>query len=114
MRKLMDNVDFKFVISEGDKDYVRIQILTGEYKDTLFKFGKVGIEEKGDEAYLQFDYDVISSPIKKVAKQIEFKNYIGDILLNIISSKLDIEEGYYDENGTDDTEESHTQWGFLT
>lgn len=114
MRKLMDNVDFKFVISDGDKDFVRIQILTGEYKDTLFKFGKVGIEEKEGEAFLQFDFDVISSPIKKVAKQIEFRNYIGDILLNIITSKLDIEEGYYDENGTDDTEKSDSQWGFLT
>lgn len=109
MRKLMDGVDFKFVIAESDNAYVHIQILTGEYKDTVFKFGKVGIEEKGDEAYLQFDYDVISSPIKKVDKQVEFKNYIGDILLNIISSKLDIEEGYYDENGTDNTEESDSQ-----
>jgi hypothetical protein len=109
MRKLMDNVDFKFVISEGDKDYVHIEILTGEYKNTVFKFGKVGIEEKDNEAYLQFDYEVVSSPIKKVDKNIEFKNYIGDILLNIITSKLDIEEGYYDENRTDDSEESDSQ-----
>lgn len=106
MRKLMDNVDFKFVVSESDSNYVHIQILTGDYADTVFKFGKVGIEEVGEEAFLQFDYDVISSPIKKVDKDLEFKNYIGDILLNIVLSKLDIEEGYYDENGTDDTEES--------
>lgn len=106
MRKLMDNVDFKFVVSDKDTNYVHIEILTGEYANTIFKFGKVGIEEKGTEAFLQFDYEVISSPIKKVDRDIEFKNYIGDILLNIVLSKLDIEEGYYDENGTDDTEES--------
>jgi hypothetical protein len=50
---------------------------------------------------------VLSSPVKKVAKKLEFRNYIGDLLVSIITSKLDIEEGYYDENRTDDTEESN-------
>jgi hypothetical protein len=98
--------DYAYVVNDKDVNSVHIKLLTGEYAETVFKFGKVGIEEKNNNAYLQFDFDVLSSPIKKVAKSLEFRNYIGDLLVSIITSKLDIEEGYYDENRADDTEES--------
>jgi hypothetical protein len=114
MNKFVDGVDYTYVLSENDKNAVHIKLLTGEFKDTIFKYGKVGIDEKEDNAYLQFDFDVIESPIKKVSKQLEFRNHIGDLLMNIIMSKLDMEEGYIDENRTDDTEESDTQRGVLS
>jgi hypothetical protein len=114
MNKFVDGVDYTYIVSEKDKNSVHIKLLTGLYKDTVFKYGKVGIDEKDENAYLQFDFDVIESPIKKVAKQLEFRNYIGDLLLNIIMGKLDMEEGYIDENRTDSDEESDTQRGILS
>ena len=113
MNKLEASKDFEFVIEENDKNSVHIKILTGEYTDTVYKYGKVNIDEKDGNAYLQFDFDVISSPIKKVDKTREFRNHIGDILLNIMMDKLDIEEGYYDENRTDDTSEPDAERGVL-
>jgi hypothetical protein len=107
MTEFLLDKDYTYIVNDKDINYVHIKLLTGEYAETIFKFGKVGIDEKDGNAYLQFDFDVLSSPVKKVAKKIEFRNYIGDLLVSIITSKLDIEEGYYDENRTDDTEESH-------
>lgn len=107
MTEFLLDKDYTYIINDKDVNSVHVKLLTGEYAETVFKFGKVGIDEKDGNAYLQFDFDVISSPIKKVAKKLEFRNYIGDLLVSIITSKLDIEEGYYDENRTDDTEESN-------
>jgi len=108
MKKMTEAIDYEFVVSEKDKNSIHIKLLTGEYKDVLYKYGKVGFkEEENDVVYLQFDFDVISSPIKKVEKDENFRNYIGDILTQIITGNLEIdEEGYYDENRADDIEES--------
>jgi hypothetical protein len=107
MTEFLLDKDYTYIVNDKDVNSVHIKLLTGEYAETIFKFGKVGIDEKDGNAYLQFDFDVLSSPVKKVAKKLEFRNYIGDLLVSIITSKLDIEEGYYDENRTDDTEESN-------
>jgi hypothetical protein len=96
--------DYTYIVDEKDTSSIHIKLLTGEYVNTTFKYGKVNIEEKDGNAYLQFDFDVIQSSIKNVSKTKEFRNYIGDLLVSILMSKLDIEEGYYDENRTDDTE----------
>lgn len=106
MTEFIQGVDYEYVVDDKDVNSVHIKLMTGDYSGTTFKYGKVGIEEKDGNAYLQFNYDVIQSPIKKIDKKLEFKNYIGDLLTHIISSQLDIEESYIDENGTSDTEES--------
>ena len=106
---MKEAVDYEYVIDEKDKNSVHIKLLTGEYKDTIFKYGKVGVKEEDDKAYLQFNYDVIQSPIKNLEKKLEFKNYIGDLLTIIITKQVDVEETYYDENRTDDIKESGIQ-----
>ena len=114
MRKFIDGTDYEYVVDEKDATSVHIKLLTGEYQDTVYKYGKVGIEEKDGNAYLQFNFDVISSPVKKVAKSEDFRNYIGDLLMGIVTSKLDMEdEELYDENRTDDSEEPDLQRGLL-
>jgi hypothetical protein len=106
---MREAVDYEYVVDEKDKASVHIKLLDGEYKDTVFKYGKVGVKEEDNKAYLQFNFDVIQSPIKKLESNLEFKNYIGDLLSTIITKQLDVEETYYDENRTDDTKESDIQ-----
>ena len=114
MREFVDGVDYEYVIDDKDVNSVHIKLLTGEYEGTIYKYGKVGIEEKDGNAYLQFNFDVIKSPIRKVAKSEDFRNYIGDLLMGIVTSKLDMEnEDLYDENRTDDSEEPDLQRGLL-
>ena len=104
--ELIEGQDYCFIYPKDEKDTVQIKFLTGDYKDTIFKYGKVGVKEEGDKAYLQFNFDVIQSPIKKLDKKLEFRNYIGELLTTIITKQLDVEETYYDENRTDDIKES--------
>lgn len=106
MTEFVQGVDYEYVVDEKDINSVHIKLMTGNYAGTTFKYGKVGIDEKDGNAYLQFDFNVIQSPIKKLDKMLEFRNYIGELLTTIISSQLDIEESYIDENRTDDPEES--------
>ena len=97
---MREAIDYEYVVDEKDKTSVHIKLLNGDYKDTIFKYGKVGVKEEDDKAYLQFNFDVIESPIKKLEKNLEFKNYIGDLLVDIMSGNMEME--IIDETGTDD------------
>ena len=85
---------------------MHIKFLEGFYKDTVFKYGKVKFKEENDQVYLLFAYDVLESTVdkpRKLEKDEKFKNYIGDLLVEIMGSN--IEQEIIDEAGTSDTEE---------
>lgn len=104
---MIEGVDYCFIYPKEDSQSVHIRLLEGPYKSTLYKYGKVKFEEKNDQMYLIFAYDVIESDFakpKKMEKDETFKNYIGDLLVEIMSGNLEM--GIDDENGNNDPEES--------
>jgi len=105
---MIEGLDYCFIYPKEDKDTVHVRLLDGQYKDTIFKYGKVKFEEKNGEMYLLFAYDVLECTenykAKKLEKDIDFKNYIGDLLVEIMSGNL--EQDIVDETGTDDFKES--------
>ena len=104
---MIEGLDYCFIYPKDDESAVHIRLLEGEYKDTVFKYGKVKFEEKNDLVYLLFGYDVLESKVskpKKLEKDDKFKNYIGDLLVEIMSSN--IEQEVIDETGISDTQES--------
>ena len=62
---LTENIDYSYVYPTTDDTSVHIKLLTGDFKDTIFKYGKVNFKEENDEGYLQFDYDVIQCTTMK-------------------------------------------------
>ena len=107
---MIEGLDYCFIYPKDDKTTVHIKLLEGPYKDTIFKYGKVKIKEENDQAYLLFAYDVIESKVskpKKLEKNEDFKNHIGDLLVDIMSGNL--EQEIIDETGTDDSKESDLQ-----
>ena len=95
-----------FIYPKDDGSAVHIKLLQGPYKDTVFKFGKVKFEERHGNVYLLFAYYVIESPVmksKKLEKDSDFKNYIGPLLVELMSGNL--EQDMIDETGTDDIKE---------
>ena len=105
---MIEGLDYCFIYPKNDGSAVHIKFLEGPYKDTIFKYGKVKFEEKNDLVYLLFAYDVIESTIdkpRKLEKDDKFKNYIGDLLVELMSSN--IEQEVIDETGNSDTEEPH-------
>lgn len=103
---MTEGVDYCFIYPKNDSEGVHIKFLQGPYKDTVFKFGKVKFEEKDEQMYLLFGYDVLESTIdkpRKLEKDGTFKNYIGDLLVELMSNN--IEQEIVDETGTSDIEE---------
>ena len=107
---MTEGVDYCFIYPKDDSTAVHIRFLQGPYKDTVFKYGKVKIKEESDGVHLLFAYDVLESQVKKPAKlekDEDFKNYIGDLLVEIMSSNMD--DDIIDETGTDNTEKLNLQ-----
>lgn len=107
---MIEGQDYCFVYPKDDKNTVHIKFLDGPYKDTTFKYGKVKFKEENDLVYLLFAYDVIESTNhkpRKLEKDETFKNYIGDLLVELMSGNL--EQEIIDETGTDDIKEFNLQ-----
>ena len=102
---MIEGLDYCFIYPKDDESAVHIRFLDGPYKDTVFKYGKVKFDEKNDQVYLLFAYDVLESTVdkpRKLEKDDKFKNYIGDLLVEIMSGNM--EQDIIDEAGTSDTE----------
>jgi hypothetical protein len=107
---MIEGIDYCFIYPKDDTSAVNIKFLDGPYKDTIYKYGKVKIKEENNQVYLLFAYDVLESPVMKPAKLEKndtFKNYIGDLLVEIMSSN--IEQEVVDETGNNNIKESDLQ-----
>ena len=107
---MIEGIDYCFIYPKDDGSAVHIKLLDGPYKDTIFKYGKVKFEERQGNVYLLFAYYVIESPVmkpKKLESDSDFKNYIGPLLVELMSTN--IEQEIIDETGTNDTQESNLQ-----
>jgi hypothetical protein len=107
---MIEGQDYCFIYPKNDGGSVHIKFLSGPYVDTLFKYGKVKFKEENDQVYLLFAYDVLESNVskpKKLEKDLDFKNYIGDLLVQLMSAN--IEQEIIDETGTDDSSEFSLQ-----
>jgi hypothetical protein len=107
---MIEGTDYCYIYPKDDEASVHIKLLDGPYKDTVFKYGKVKFEEKDGLMYLLFAYDVLESTVskpKKMEKDKVFKDYLGDLLVEIMSSNM--EQDIIDETGTNDFKESDLQ-----
>ena len=107
---LTEGVDYCFIYPKDKGTEVHIKFLQGPYKDTVYRYGKVKFEERHGNVYLLFAYYVIESPVmkpKKLESDSDFKNYIGPLLVELMSGNL--EQDMIDESGTDDFKESDLQ-----
>ena len=78
-----------------DDDYSCIKIVEGQYQDIIYTYGHVKFaSEENDQGQLplKFDYDIKKNPNNVDTTSIDFRNYIGDILIEVVEKQL--------ENGT--------------
>ena len=65
---MIEGTDYCFIYPKNDDTTAHIRLLTGPYKDTVFKYGKVKFKEENDQVYLLFRYDVLESTVMKPSK----------------------------------------------
>jgi len=107
---MIEGTHYCFIYPKDDSTAVNIRFLQGPYKDTVFKYGKVKFKEENEQMYLLFAYDVLESVVdkpKKLEKDTDFKNYLGDLLVELMSNN--IEQEIVDETGTDDIKKPDLQ-----
>ena len=78
----------RYVFAQRDvDDYSCIKIVEGNYKDIIYTYGHVKFaSEENDkgEIPLKFDYDVKVNPNNIDTTSEDFRNYIGDILIEVV------------------------------
>ena len=87
------------VEQEGEQFYA-LRITEGEYENVIFTIGKVQVTENKEqtEATLKYDFKIDKVPdsynIKELNDNINFKDTVGDILVDIFEErgKLDAEK----------------------
>jgi hypothetical protein len=80
------NKDYQFY-NLPESDLTGIRLLTGDYRGVIYLYGRVGIEEKGVVASLQFDYNVIDAgnhTKESLQSDDNFVTIIGDILRELL------------------------------
>ena len=84
------NKRYAFAQRQGD-DFSCIKILEGKYEGIIYKYNNVKLsqtENANGELPLKFTYDIMANPNKEDIKSTDFRNYIGDILVEVMEEQL--------------------------
>ena len=115
---MINKNDFRFrddMMSKDEVQTVPIEILTGPYKNVIYRYVKVGVKEKdGGEAVLQFIYDLLNTgnfSETTLRGDQRFTNHIGIILNHLI---LEVAEPKTDDDREDYSEEPTGKRGLLS
>ena len=84
------NKRYAFAQRQGD-DFSCIKIMDGQYEGIIYKYNNVKIsqtENADGELPLKFTYDIMANPNKEDIKSTDFRNYIGDILIEVMEEQL--------------------------
>ena len=84
------NKRYVFAQRQGD-DFSCVKLLEGNFEGVIYKYDKVKISEtenENGELPLKFTYDIMANPNKKDINSTDFRNFIGDILIEVMEQQL--------------------------
>ena len=90
-QKKTNNKRYAFAQRQGD-DFSCIKIMDGQYEGIIYKYDKVAFEPKPLESGdipLRFTYDIMTNPNNEDIESLDFRNYIGDILVEVVQEQLE-------------------------
>ena len=86
--KKIENTDYEMIPSEEAEYGWNVRILTGQYCETVIKFGTVRFNEIEDN--MSFSFEVVSTPDPKASTEnVDLQIVAGEILEAVISTGLD-------------------------
>ena len=74
-----------------EDDFSCIKLLEGRYEGIIYKYNEVKFsttENADGQLPLKFTYDIMANPNKEDVKSDDFRNYIGDILVECVEEQL--------------------------
>ena len=84
------NKRYAFAQRQGD-DFSCIKIMDGQYEGIIYKYNNVKFsqtENASSQIPLKFTYDIMANPNDENIKSDDFRNYIGDILIECVEEQL--------------------------
>jgi len=83
-------------------DHWCVEIAEGEFKGVVYQYDTININEpeKGEDAVLKFNTITVDNPNEEDLTDDEFAGIIGDILVKIISDRME-EETLSERNPSD-------------
>ena len=84
------NKRYIFAQRQGD-DFSCIKLLEGQYEGIIYKYDQVKFsttENADGQLPLKFTYDIMVNPNKEDVESNDFRNYIGDILVECVEEQL--------------------------
>ena len=82
---------YAFAQRQGD-DFSCIKIMDGQYECIIYKYNNVKFSQTENEEGqipLKFTYDIMTNPNDEDVKSDDFRNYIGDILVECVEEQLE-------------------------
>jgi len=80
---MIENVDYALSPSDNDVDHWNIRLMTGEFADTVFAFGAIGLKEDN----LTFDFEIISSPYPDLkVSDTRLQSIAGEVLYSVMDN----------------------------
>ena len=82
-------------VSRGQDQWASIMITKGEYEGIIYQYGRVSVAEEENEdgnMPLSFEYNVVDyngHEFQDLIESKEFKNTLGDILVEILDEQLE-------------------------
>ena len=90
---MIEGKDYELIMPESDEEYWACRILTGQFNETVIKFGAIALNEVQGE--LNFNFFVESSPdVEAVIENVDLQIVAQQILTSVIDTCL--QEGLYD------------------
>ena len=90
-------------VSRGNDKWASFVITKGKYTGIIYQYGRVSVAEKENEdgnLPLSFDYNVLDyNNLKEedIHSSVEFKNTLGDILVEILDEQLEADNLEYND-----------------
>ena len=102
-----EGVDYK-LHNFPDSDVTGIHLLTGDYRNVIYCYGKVKFAAEGEMGRMSFSFEIIvpgEHDVEHLKNDEKFVTMMGDILTHLILT----EPVHNESTRTDDTEESYLQ-----
>ena len=90
-------------VSRGKEKWASIMLTNGEYEGVIYQYGKVSVPEGEDEngnMPLSFKYNIVDyngHDEKDLESSKDFKNTLGDILVEILDEQLEASNFEYND-----------------
>lgn len=88
--------DFIYEYSDLNLFRTRVQVLTGEYEDTILEFGGSILKQWGDKNQFTFEYELYQIPqhLKdvKLKQDKNFQQFLAQLLVDVVASRNEDKE----------------------